>query len=846
MEFQYYFQSFNNYFWQWEEDFEITAIPKENTIAYKDFLKDILQFLTPQGIPSFGSLLLVTIATNPKGEKSLDIVYSIINNWMNKYSLTNENIINEAISLLKQIASLPESYKTGNNRMLLFQAIFEKSHNLLSSKNAKDISFSIQHKNYFSNIKLNNTDVTEAILIKDFRPLAIAKNRFPTNQILIDKIANLPKVNTDEINISKILENEIQEPKDFIDELILNTKTFHIGTLIRRIWSGMNIPAHANTPSQQPIGGISDLTNKGDYDKLLISEFANDDIVFLSRLANNEALFIQREIPKSTSNLRRTILIDITIKSWGTPKTIAYAIMLAIAKHPKTTIGCDVYLIGQQYQLISINSIEDIIENIDKLDGSISPSLGLELLLKELPLNKNNEVFLITEISMIKNASLLKVINDFHSKINYWIYTDVEGNIEIYKKIQSSKKQIANFQIPINELWEKSKLENKKIAAKINGETEYPILFKNPSNTKKTITTSSNEIFKVSNNKKLYRLYNLFENHHTKGWEVIYEDIPFVYGKIEIGKNATNEWILLLYHPSIFEVTLINITTKKIISTILIDRVKYTIQKTIFINDHFLLLDGTKCLKISCTGNIEEYSLSMLEKNDIENQETTALANEKKHSYKLSVFKNIKDIFINNVNNIVLNTHELSINSDHHIKLNPTKFLINTRKSTKISDYKFQFNDGSTIEINTAGMLILQSSNEEIPTIFIPTIIDASLGVATEKYFSGNNYFKKEKQFQVILENSGPNKIKIIKSLVDNLELGLRNSQIILDNLPQIIVPYCSEKYAEQLKKIFENQKAIVTIKELDINIEQSSIPPSIFFNNFITPFIQQILQHGI
>jgi preprotein translocase subunit SecB len=47
---------------------------------------------------------------------------------------------------------------------------------------------------------------------------------------------------------------------------------------------------------EQPIGGISDMTNKGDFNRMLL-EFANEDEVFMNRVANNEALYIQRNTP---------------------------------------------------------------------------------------------------------------------------------------------------------------------------------------------------------------------------------------------------------------------------------------------------------------------------------------------------------------------------------------------------------------------------------------------------------------------------------------------------------------------------------------------------------------------
>ncbi|MBK7038652.1 MAG: hypothetical protein IPH42_20570 [Bacteroidetes bacterium] len=60
--------------------------------------------------------------------------------------------------------------------------------------------------------------------------------------------------------------------KDFVEELMDNSQTFQIGALIKPIWAGFNVPIFNAHPSEQPLGGVSDLSNKGDFDKLLVSE----------------------------------------------------------------------------------------------------------------------------------------------------------------------------------------------------------------------------------------------------------------------------------------------------------------------------------------------------------------------------------------------------------------------------------------------------------------------------------------------------------------------------------------------------------------------------------------------
>src|SRR5947208_14057206 len=78
MEAEDYFKTYVDYFWQWEEEGTVLAIPDGPTIAYKEFVVSILEHLSRQGLPSFGSLVLTLIATNPGGDKALEQVYRIV------------------------------------------------------------------------------------------------------------------------------------------------------------------------------------------------------------------------------------------------------------------------------------------------------------------------------------------------------------------------------------------------------------------------------------------------------------------------------------------------------------------------------------------------------------------------------------------------------------------------------------------------------------------------------------------------------------------------------------------------------------------------------------------------
>lgn len=439
MKAQYYFQQHKDYFWQWEDDGETIAIPNGSTIAYRKYAFEVLHFLTPQGIPSWGSLLLAIIGTN--GKTQMEEFFSLKDMQTNPYGA-------EAANFLRVLNDLPDTYKKGKNRLLVFQAIFKDCHNIMGVKKAKILLSSTPLKE----IHVPKVPITSARYVYDFRTIAALDRKFKKPEDIIEQILNLPRIDE-----AIVTENE-QAPKtaDFVAQLIDNDKGFKVGALVKRIWSGLNIPLHSKLPSQQPLGGVSDLTNKGDFDKLLISEFANDDLVLLSRLANDEALYIQREIPPQHQNRQRIILIDTSLKNWGTPKIVAFATMLAIAKHPKTDIPCEAFVIGSTCHPIDITTAQGLIDGLQMLEPVLDASKGLEAFIKASKDQKNQEIFVVTSLETLREANMLRAVQDYGAAIAYWIYTDAKGNIDVYKKQQNGKKHLQHLLLPLKDLWGKT------------------------------------------------------------------------------------------------------------------------------------------------------------------------------------------------------------------------------------------------------------------------------------------------------------------------------------------------------------------------------------------------------
>jgi len=833
-----YFQSYEKYFWQWEENMEVVAIPASNTIAYREQVIDIFDKLTPQGVPPFGSILLAIIATNEKGSTMLDVVNRIMLDVLKDEELP---ILSEAIAFLKLLSEVPEQYKRGKNRFLLFQAIFERCHNITSAKNSIEIKTGYQSHMH---VKHTTAEFNNLVFAKDFRTIALLKNKYHSVNDILKKMASLPDLADVQLESDNLPRSD---SVDLIEQLIEHPKTYHIGSLVRRIWGGLNIPVHSALPSEQPLGGVSDLSNKGDFDKLLVSEFANDDLVFMSRLANNEALYIHREIPPASNHLKRVILIDVSLKTWGTPKAIAFATMLAIAKHPKTNIECTAYVVGNTYHPISTESIHTIIEGLQLLEGSLHAAIGLDAFFRDHPISNNSEHFLITTPTTLKHVAMLKAMNEYHAFINYCIYTDADGNIDIYKKQQNSKKHIQHVRLPLEELWKKDIQKTNKTDSKREHSADYPLLFRNNPGKKRFLSTSDGEIFQITGERCLLRFYNPSEKQYNKGWEMIYENLPYFEETCEMGLLSNGERVLLMFNSQSKEITLLNIDTHTKTSFLFDEWKETTYRNFIFENDQFHYLNNKGTFNISLNGD-KELSKTP-EKHAFENQNKKIQNVLKNHSFKLNIFKNIREVFINETNNLVLNIHELNLNKGYHIKLDTTAFRTQTTRSVKHSDNEFIFEDGSIAEIHRAGMLILKSSNRYIPWIYIPLAIDSSLGVATEKDFAGNTFYQKEPLYEVRLVATGKQNISLVNILIEHLQFVLAHAKEMVDSAPILVHGSLEEIKAKELKTALENAEAVVELKPVNkgtgMYTNMNRISTGAFFSNYIEPFIHTIQSYG-
>lgn len=745
----HYFRSYKDYFWQWEEGGEVVAIPKGSTICYREQLVSILTQLSNYGLPSLGSVILVLHALNPEPEE----IYP----FLEKAVKEQPSMVKSTLHVLKLIASLPPQYKKGIGKMELLRALFKGAHRNIGLETSTAIVNEFRQIRFNGEIYTQKAALHKHTLYNDLRPLSMLADKFQSVEDIKRAISGLPDAAATEIDLEPEEIPEPDKPKDFVEELMDHASTFPVGSLVRRIWSGLNIPFHNVIPSQQPMGGVSDITNKGDFHRLLTSEFAHDDVTFLSRLANNEALYINREVPPQSNEKERVILIDVSIRNWGTPKTIAYALLVAIAKHPKTDIPCSAYVVGDTYRQISFDSVDDIIAAMQELEGCMHPGKGIRKFMDDFRRKKNMELLVITNPETLKMPGLAVAVQDDLPLFRFWLVADQEGEIDVYKNQKNSRKHHQHFKLPLEELWSQRRPSRKYTEQKGQlPESDFPILF--PGNTipRRVLVAPDDTVFVVAKDRCVYRVVLMDPSpgsgNQRKGWERASERLSDIFSKVAIGQNPEGQYVLLIQSTKKGRGFLYNLNTREQKEFPFSPNYYHQFEDFIFRKGVFQLRSRRHIYSVSPEGEtgyqlIEPLLAEELKRfeSDYSAHKANVAAIERRMYGGENYLAKVNSMGISPLGYLVANRHELRM-INNVLRWQPTAPMRLRYTATQSEGNKFSFGPRYTITNTGSGMLLLADSLGE--KLYIPLALNQPLALASETGFAGNLYYKRDGMLQ--------------------------------------------------------------------------------------------------
>jgi hypothetical protein len=447
-----YFKAPGDYFWRWADDGDVIEWSNGPTICYRAELINDLQQLT-DNFPPLGTILLALSAGIPSREDQRisllmkDNIAAFLDKHPFLFLETNiKDEQNDILEFLEIIHALPRKYWKGAERTLLLKTIADcqspfytkkKVQSILNTFQSRELEHAIVHKysdRYIEQLKI------------DSKLLRVFLKRYPDTDILERELEIgmelLPVAAPIEIPVIAVPE---QPEQDLLDQLLEDPKTHVLAVLTRKLIAAMHLPMHTKGTSNTSFGGVSDITNRGNYDRLLLSELAYDDDTLMARLANNEALYLRREELPENEETQRFILIDQSIKMWGVPRILAMAAALACAIDYRSNAEIIPFaLLGDHYQPADLASKAGIIAALQLLSPALHSGEALTAFTTAYTLNNKQEYFLITEEQLFHAPAFQQSFSVLRQSNGFLITINRNSDVQLYRYAAGHRKLISS------------------------------------------------------------------------------------------------------------------------------------------------------------------------------------------------------------------------------------------------------------------------------------------------------------------------------------------------------------------------------------------------------------------
>jgi hypothetical protein len=755
-----YFKAYQNYFWRWAEHGRVIEFANQKTICYREELYNILNELPKTTSLSLGTILLILCACKDNWEVLYGAKQALLSIGYSRMedNITVEDPYNDlkiqAYQFLCIINQLPQEYRSEMNRSLLLQSVFD-------SLNVKGY-----HMGLLPDLKeFNSGEADEAIfgeeaelksgnLIQDLAPLAAALSVFK------DVDALLLKQRTGLTEVPKPIVLPVPEPEGagLLEQLENDDKTRTLSLLAKRIMAALSIPMYLNGSSEQSLGGISDIANKGTYDKLLLSELAQEDLLLIARLANSEALFLKRETTPNHEMQQLGIIIDSTLKMWGSARVFAIAAGLAFRESKQANQQLQIWSLGgKKLEILALETKKDTEELLEKMDPALHCG---EPLVKAFATHaeKNGKYILITSPHFLNDATVAPFFFKIRDQLSYLITVSAAGHLQMTHFNKNKSKLIKEAHINLNEILNQSHTKRNKQHIGQPGlpailyEAEFPLYYP----TSKIKLHHSN-LYQLKNNGVIavsidYRL--LYWHDKSLGAKELHGQVErgqYCFGEIE------NTVFMLLIPENkqaiqLYKIDQINLDyhlTK-------IDNLHKVPDDIFFIKPYFYLKSKIKLFRIDA----RDGTILRATENDHELVKDNGsnirifLSDVKKHlNNGYSTINTAKKIYINKNGRIFSDKKEFLITNNEFYWVESAAATIeqsNARAQEIIKvDHlpnlkftKFSWKSGSYAIVDSRGLLHLKSHKPHIPEISIIMVVDRPTACwSADGKISGSAYF---------------------------------------------------------------------------------------------------------
>jgi hypothetical protein len=462
-----------SWYWEWQDDGQTIAWYDGQTLSFANEILAIIEQLGADKTPPLGAILLYLAAMRnnwAEAPQRSDILRRLITIIGQANDLT---LLERVIPLLDKLHSLPEELRKQTQVKVeiaaeLFAGLFDRDR---TPQHQKAIDAALITRNLTQVIKVPQASQGMRELRHDLSCLQIGLSGFDATrfqQMLKTGIAG----NLQPLTLKA---PPVDTPRQFLQKLLTDQELGGLARLTQRMIALVNLPRALDDREELPLGGVTDISPRGSFDRLLLSELANDQELLAVRLALNEALYLRRESPPRRIPQQRQVLVDVGLRMWGMPRLFAAAVGLALAVHHDAHVQVQLHYYAQKtLQQVNLIKREDWVNLLGALDEAVQPGRALLALLKQ---NENDETdqeqlapVLVTCAEAWQDPVFQQLLLKQGASDLYIALVSRAGQYQLWQRTKSGLKQISRAQLRLEDLLDQPSAQQNLVAPEVTAD----------------------------------------------------------------------------------------------------------------------------------------------------------------------------------------------------------------------------------------------------------------------------------------------------------------------------------------------------------------------------------------
>ncbi|MFK7820603.1 MAG: hypothetical protein AB8G99_17920 [Planctomycetaceae bacterium] len=242
--------------------------------------------------------------------------------------------------------------------------------------------------------------------------------------------------------------------RELIASLIDDDELGGIARLARNLFAVVHFPKPLGKQEDLPLGGVSDITNRGQLDRLLISELAHDDLTLAVRVAVGEAMYLRRESPPKSRSTTRHVLLDSGLAMWGIPRIYGIATTLAMAATTNDTTTLVAWRgDGPNLHEMNLSSRESLIEQMHYLSSHVHAGPALDEFLTLTTTDDVAESVVVTSQEIAGSDEFSGQLQDARGSAPVFVLAVArDGSIDFTAYTDRGKKRIRSARMELDSI----------------------------------------------------------------------------------------------------------------------------------------------------------------------------------------------------------------------------------------------------------------------------------------------------------------------------------------------------------------------------------------------------------